>query len=172
MKFAIYLTQALSLVLILGCSSKDNFSNRLLYETGQNYDREQCQKNPTVECKNRKSYEQYLKEREEILKRDNTIQEVAANKQILEPCPYPAAPINWILRYSAFENQTGDEIVLQKSECFEKAQTDLNSKDNSCQIKEKYKLKYCEAVVKKHRTHQTVKLCLEDHSVKPFFAGN
>ncbi len=103
---------------------------------------------------------------------DNAIKEVAPINQELNTCPYPADPINWVLRYCAFENQTGDEIVLQESKCFEKAQTDLNSKDSACQIKEKYKLKYCETVVKKYRTHKTVKLCLEDNSVKPYFAGN
>ena len=171
MKFVIVLVQILSFVFILGCSSKDDSLNRLLYETGQGYDQQQCRQDPTAECNSRKSYHQYKREREELLKKENPIREVAHEKHEFEPCPYPADPINWILRYCAFENHTGDEIALQNSKCFEKAQPDL-AKGNSCLIKEKYKLKYCEAVVKNNKTHKTAQSCLEDPSVKPFFAGN
>jgi hypothetical protein len=62
--------QILSFVFILGCSSKDDSLKRILYESGQNYDRQQCLENPTAECNNRKSYDQYQKEREELLKDD------------------------------------------------------------------------------------------------------
>lgn len=171
MKYVIASIQIVSFALILGCSSKDDSLNRILYNTGQNYDRQQCIENPTAECGKRKGYDQYKRKREELLKKENPIREVVHENQELDPCPYPADPVNWVLRSCAFENQTGDEIVLQESECFKKAQPDLTKK-HSCQIKEKYKLKYCKAVVEKHKTHKTVQLCLEDPSVKPFFAGN
>jgi hypothetical protein len=172
MKLVIVSIQIISFALILGCSSKEDSLNRLLYESGQSYDRNQCLENPTADCGNKKSYDQYKREREELLKKENPIKEVVHENQEHDTCLYPADPVNWILRYCAFENGTGDEIALQKSECFKNALPDLNSKGNSCQIKKKYKLKYCEAVVKKHKTHKTAQLCLEDNSIKPFFAGN
>ena len=172
MKLVIALAQILSFVFISGCSSKDESMNRLLYEPGQSYNRNQCLENPAAECGSKNNFEQYQRERKEVLRKEYSIRAVVHENQEAEPCPYPAEPINWILRYCAFANQTGDEIALQQSECFANAQPDLNSKGISCQIKEKYKLKYCEAIVEKHRTHKTALLCLEDSSIKPFFAGN
>lgn len=166
MKLLIVSLQIVSFILILGCSNKST------YESWQRRDQWQCQKNPTANCENRKSYEEYKSERGKLIKEENPIREVAHENHELEPCPYPAAPINWILRYCAFANQTGDEIVLQQSECLENAQPDLSSKGMSCQIKEKYKLKYCQEVVEKHKTHKTAESCLEDPSIKPFFAGS
>lgn len=69
MKFAIAVIQIVSFVFILGCSSKDESLNRLLYETGQRYDQQKCRKNPTAKCNIRKSYEQYQKERDNLLKK-------------------------------------------------------------------------------------------------------
>lgn len=172
MKFIIAVAQILSLAFILGCSSKGDSLNRLLYETGQGYDRQQCIENPTADCGNKKSYDQYKKEREELLKAENPIKEVSPGNQALSSCPYPGAPVNWALRYCAVEYQTDDEIFLQASPCFEKARAILNSKINACKIKEKFKRKYCQVLVEKYRTRESVTLCLEDHSIKPFFAGN
>ena len=171
MKFTLILIQAVSFIFILGCSSKGDSVNRFLYGAGQNYDQKQCQENPTADCGNKKSYDQYKKERKEILKEEITTRAVAQENQKLITCPYPAEPVNWVLRYCAIEYQTDDEIFLQKSDCYIKALADLHSKGNACLIKEKYKRKYCEARVKKYRTRKSVTLCLEDPSIKPFFAG-
>jgi len=116
--------------------------------------------------------DQYKKEREELLKAENPIKEVSPENQALRACPYPGDPVNWVLRYCALEYQTDDEIFLQATPCFEKARAFLNSKMNACKIKEKYKRLSCKTLVEKYRTQKSVTLCLEDHSVKPFFAGN
>ena len=172
MKHVIVSALILSFALILGCSSKRDSVNRLLYNTGQGYDQKQCIENPTADCGNKKTYDQYKKEREELLKAENPIKEVSPENQALRACPYPGDPVNWVLRYCALEYQTDDEIFLQATPCFEKARAFLNSKMNACKIKEKYKRLSCKTLVEKYRTQKSVTLCLEDHSVKPFFAGN
>lgn len=172
MKIVIFFTQIVSLVFIAGCSSKGDSINRLLYETGQGYDRQQCLQNPTADCKRGKSYDQYQRERKDILKAENKVNIVTPETQKLHTCPYSGEPINWVLRYCAIEYQTDDEIFLQKTPCFEKALADLHSKAGACQIKEKYKRHYCKTAVEKFRIRESVVLCMEDHSIKPFFAGN
>ena len=172
MKTCIFFIQILLLTLIHGCSSKKDSLNRLLYETGQGYEQRQCLENPTADCGNKKKYDQYQKERKKILKEENPIKTVTPDNQALHTCPYPADPVNWVLRYCAIEYQTDDEIFLQSTPCYEKALADLHSKGNACKIKEKYKRLSCKALVDKHRTQESVTLCLEDHSIKPFFAGN
>ena len=172
MKFVIISIQILSFAFILGCSSKKESINRLLYNTGQGYDQQQCIENPTADCGNKKSYDQYKKEREELLKSENPIKEVSPENHALRSCPYPGEPVNWALRYCAIEYQTDDKIFLQATPCFENARALLNSKINACKIKEKFKQKYCKILVEKYRTRESVTLCLEDHSIKPFFAGN
>lgn len=87
-----------------------------------------------------------------------------------KPCPYPADPINWILKYCAGEAQTDDEIAIQDSACFKKAEVDLNSK-NECAIKEKYKKKICDSVLKSGKRYKSLQLCLSDKKIEPFFAG-
>ena len=52
-------------------------------------------------------------------------------------CRYPAEPINWILKYCAYETQTDDEIAIQESPCFKAAQIDL-SNVNKCNKNRKY----------------------------------
>jgi len=69
MKFVIVFVQILLLAFTLGCSSKGETINRFLYGAGQNYDQQKCMENPTADCSNRKSYEQYKREREELLKK-------------------------------------------------------------------------------------------------------
>jgi len=172
MKIFFFSAQILLFALILGCSSKDYSLNRILYNTGQGYDQQQCQENPTAKCGNKKSYDQYKKEREEILKEKKSIETVVSENQALHTCPYPGEPINWVLRACALENHTDDEISLQKTPCFELALVDLHSKANACKIKEKYKRQSCKMLVERYRTQESVILCLEDHSIKPFFAGN
>ena len=177
MKFLIISVLIMSFVFILGCSSKDEPINRLLYGVGQDYDRQQCQENPTADCGKKKNYDQYKKEREQLVKKENPTKknparEVALKNQALLDCPHPGDPINWVLRYCAIEYQTDDEIFLQKSDCYINALADVHSKGNACQIKEKYKRLSCKALVVKYRTRKSVTLCLEDHSLKPFFAGN
>ncbi len=88
-----------------------------------------------------------------------------------EECIYPAASINWIMRYCAFEAETDDEIVIQESACFKSAAQDLSSKDE-CKIKEKYKSKICEKINKIQKKHKSVAECLKDKKVGPFFAGD
>jgi hypothetical protein len=171
MKYLIISIQIVSFVFVSGCSPKDEPINRILYNTGQGYDREQCLENPTADCGSKKNYDQYKREREELLKAENPVKEVSPENQALRACPYPGETVNWALRYCAAEYQTDDEIFLQASPCFENARAFLNSKMNACKIKEMYKQKYCEVLVKKYRTRESVTLCLEDHSVKPFFTG-
>ena len=172
MKYLIAAIQLVSFAFVLGCSSKSEPINRILYNTGQGYDRQQCLENPTAHCGKKKSYDQYKREREDLLNAKNPIKEVRPETQALRDCPYPGKPVNWALRYCAIEYQTDDEIFLQKSECFTNALADLHSKRNPCQIKEKYKRLYCKALVEKNRTRESVTVCLEDHSIQPFFAGN
>ena len=71
MKFLIVLIQIISLLFIQGCSSKGEPINRLLYGAGQSYDQKRCIENPTAKCGNNKSYEQYKREREDLLKTKN-----------------------------------------------------------------------------------------------------
>ena len=172
MKTFFFPAQLLILAFILGCNSKKDSLNELLYETGQGYDQQLCQQNPTADCKKRKKYEQYKREREEILKKENKVKAVIPKTQQLLTCPYPGEPINWILRACAIEYQSDDEIFLKKTPCFELALADLHSKANACQIKEKYKRQSCKMLVEKYRTRESVLLCLEDHNVKPYYAGN
>jgi len=172
MKFIIASIQIVSFIFILGCSSKDEPINRLLYGVGQDYDQQQCLENPTADCRKNKNFDQYKKEREELVKKENPAPEIALKNQALLTCPHPGDPVNWVLRYCAIEYQTDDEIFLQKSECYINALADVHSKGNACKIKEKYKRLSCKALVEKYRTRKSVTLCLEDHSLKPFFAGN
>ena len=172
MKIVIVLIQLVSFVSILGCSSDEDSLNKFLYGMGQDLDRQQCLENPTAKCEKKTSYEKYKKERKEIVKEESTPEVIAQKNQALLACSHPGEPINWVLRYCAIEYQTDDEIFLQKSKCFEKALADVHSKGNACQIKEKYKRLSCKALVEKYRTRESVTLCLEDHSLKPFFAGN
>ena len=146
--------------------------NRFLYETGQGYAQQQCRENPTADCLERKNFDQYKSERKKILTAESKVKTVTPEVHKLHTCPYPGEPINWVLRACAIEYQTDDEIFLQKTPCFETALADLHSKADTCQIKEKYKRRYCTTVVEKFRTRESVTLCLEDHSIKPFFAGN
>ncbi len=172
MKFLIVLIQIMSLLFIQGCSSKGEPINRFLYGAGQSYDQKQCVENPTAKCGNNKSYEQYKREREELLKAENPVNKVDSGNLALHTCLYPGKPVNWVLRYCAIEYQTDDEIFLRTTPCFEKALADLHSKGNACQIKENYKRHYCKVLVEKYHTRDSVTLCLEDHSIKPFFVGN
>ncbi|WP_141733804.1 hypothetical protein [Oligoflexus tunisiensis] len=86
-------------------------------------------------------------------------------------CPYPGAPINWILAYCAREMNTGDEIALQNSPCFQKAEKDLSQKDE-CAINKKYKTKVCrDLAAKDAKHHSSIQDCLKDQKVEPFYAG-
>lgn len=167
MKIFFFSTQILLFALILG-----SCSNKSTYEAWQRGDQWACQTNPTANCGNRKNYAEYKSEREKLIKKEVPAREVALANQKLLTCPHPADPINWVLRYCAFENHTDDEIALQATQCFTYARADLNSKRNACLIKEKYKRLYCKALVEKQQTYESVTLCMEDHSIKPFFAGN
>ncbi len=162
----------MSFVFILGCSSKGEPINRLLYGVGQDYDQQLCKENPTADCGKKKNYDQYKKEREKLVKKEDPATEVAVKNQELLACPHPGEPVNWVLRYCAIEYQTDDEIFLQKSDCYIKGLADVHSKGNACKIKEKYKRLSCKALVEKYRARESVTLCLEDHSLKPFFVGN
>jgi len=85
-------------------------------------------------------------------------------------CPYPADPINWIMRYCAYKLETGDEIAIQDSPCFKDANKDSKNK-NSCEIKKKYKMKFCTESFKDNQKYKNAQDCLKDPSVEPFFAG-
>ncbi|MCH2533059.1 MAG: hypothetical protein MK008_01300 [Bdellovibrionales bacterium] len=85
-------------------------------------------------------------------------------------CPYPAEPINWIMRYCAFKNKTGDEIIIQKSNCFLSAENDLKSKD-TCKIKEKYKRLFCQERLNIDSKYKSEKNCIIDKSIKPYLIG-
>lgn len=85
-------------------------------------------------------------------------------------CAYPADPINWVLRYCGHEIETDYEIAIQDSECFSAASSDLKAKDK-CKINEKYKSKLCQKFLMKDKKYSTLKDCLKDPEVKPFFAG-
>jgi len=85
-------------------------------------------------------------------------------------CPYPADPINWIMRYCAYITETGDEIAIQDSKCFKDADKESDSAE-SCDVKKKYKTKYCTASMKKIKKYKTLQECLQDTSIEPFFAG-
>jgi hypothetical protein len=87
------------------------------------------------------------------------------------PCAYPAAPINWIVRYCGFVAGTDDEIAIQESKCFKDAQIDLKNTDE-CVVKKKFKTKTCEFMMKeKFTNHKLVADCLSDKTVKPYFSG-
>jgi peptide-methionine (R)-S-oxide reductase len=85
-------------------------------------------------------------------------------------CLYPADPVNWVMRYCAAEAQTDDEIAIGNSACYKKASLDLESKDR-CAIIEKYKTKICQERLKTEKKYKSLKDCLKDEAVKPFFAG-
>ena len=86
-------------------------------------------------------------------------------------CLYPEDPINWIMAYCASEVGTDDEIALQESSCFKKAEADLKQK-NECGIKAKYKKMLCSNLIrKKLASKDKIDSCLKDESIKPFFAG-
>lgn len=87
-----------------------------------------------------------------------------------QSCPYPAEPVNWIMRYCAFKNKTGDEIIIQKSDCFLSAEKDLKSKD-TCKIKEKYKRLFCQERIKIDSKYKSEKNCIIDKSIKPYLSG-
>ena len=167
MKYFLFSIQILLLALILG-----SCSNKSAYEAWQRSDQWECQRNPSANCGNRKNYEEYKNERDKIVKKEAPAREIALANQKLLACPHPGEPINWALRYCAFENHTDDEIALQTTQCFINARADLHSKRNACLIKEKYKRLYCKALVEKQRTYESVILCMEDQSIKPFYAGN
>ncbi len=78
--------------------------------------------------------------------------------------------MNWIMRYCAFKESTDDEIVIQQSKCFASASRDLQQAD-SCKIKEKYKAKFCEERRKIDNKYKSVRDCLRDPQVPPYFAG-
>lgn len=67
------LRQPLFLVLALllsGCAG-DSFSfERFFYEMNQEYQQNQCRKDPAVRCPEKESYDQYQKKREELSKKD------------------------------------------------------------------------------------------------------
>lgn len=73
MKFSIVLILIVSLLFIQGCSSKGESINRFLYGAGQNYDQKQCRENPTADCGQKKSYEQYKSEREGLSKKEDVL---------------------------------------------------------------------------------------------------
>jgi len=88
-----------------------------------------------------------------------------------QPCPYPAAPINWVLAYCGYGSGTDDEEVIQQSKCFKDAETDLRNHDE-CSVKKKYKTKMCEFLIThKYASYKSVNACLKDKTIKPFFAG-
>jgi hypothetical protein len=87
-------------------------------------------------------------------------------------CLYPAKPINWILKYCSLIAETDDEIAIQGTQCFKRAQSDLKSKDE-CAVKTKYKTKACTLLLsKKYTDHKSVADCLKDKDVEPFVAGD
>ena len=95
---------------------------------------------------------------------------VIAQKKEVKKCAYPGSPINWILRYCASLEKTGDEITLQNGKCFQSSLTDIKSTNDPCKDKERYKKFFCGlSVNKKH--HKTIDDCMKDTSVRPFFAG-
>ncbi len=86
-------------------------------------------------------------------------------------CPYPANALDWIVYYCGFVAGTDDEVVIQEGSCFKTARGDLKRKDE-CVVKEKYKTKTCEILVKnQYVTHKTVADCLKDSSIIPFLEG-
>ncbi len=87
-------------------------------------------------------------------------------------CPYPAEPLNWIAKYCGHVIGSGDEIAIQASPCFEKAQTDLKA-GSACEIKKKYKTKTCELAMKQKQIKaKSIAECLDGDEIKPFFAGS
>jgi len=85
-------------------------------------------------------------------------------------CKYSADPMNWVLRYCGYEVQTDDEIAIQDSSCFKAAKKDLDDADK-CKTNEKYKSLLCQKHLMKDGKYTSVKDCLKDPDVKPFFAG-
>lgn len=88
-------------------------------------------------------------------------------------CPYSADPINWIMRYCAYKLETDDEIAIQDSKCFRDADKEADEdskKQDSCEIKKKYKMKFCTESFKRNK-YKNAPDCLKDPSVEPFFAG-
>ena len=105
-----------------------------------------------------------------MIKKITLILTVFLSQVSASACPYPGDPLNWILRYCAFISETDDEIVIQNSSCFEKAENDLKNK-NECATKENYKTKVCKIISKNSKKYKTTRDCLQDNEVKPFFAG-
>lgn len=85
-------------------------------------------------------------------------------------CIYPADPINWLLRFCGYQIQTDDEIAIQVSACFKSAEKDLKE-SNKCKMNEKYKSQLCKTFLMKDKKYVSLKDCLNDPDVKPFFAG-
>jgi hypothetical protein len=85
-------------------------------------------------------------------------------------CPYPAATINWIMRYCSFVVGTDDEIAVQDSACFEEASKDLGKPD-VCALKRKYKESFCRERMKDTAKYKSILECIEDDAISPFFAG-
>jgi len=86
-------------------------------------------------------------------------------------CAIPAAPMNWIMKYCGFVDETGDEIAIQAGACFKGAEADLKSKDE-CGLKKKYKTKTCELMIKRKAIENgSVTDCVKDPKIEPFFAG-
>lgn len=87
------------------------------------------------------------------------------------PCPIPASPMNWIMKYCAIHDETGDEIAIQDGACFKGAEADLKNKDE-CAVNLKYKTKTCELMIKrKDIENASIADCVKDPKVGPFFAG-
>lgn len=88
-----------------------------------------------------------------------------------QECPYSAEPMNWILRYCGHEIQSDDEIAIQDSFCFKSAEKDLKAAADKCKTNEKYKSELCKKLLIKDKKYTSLKDCLKDSNVKPFFVG-
>ncbi len=97
--------------------------------------------------------------------------EAKNNKKNLKSCVLNAEPINWIMRYCAYLLETGDEIAIQESKCFLNAEKDISPQAIECEVKKKYKKKYCEALVASQYKYTHVDECMLDLTIEAFFAG-
>lgn len=64
MKFFLIFALTMVLAATLGCSGES--FKRATFDSMQNYSREQCLKDPGVECPERESYDDYQRKRREV----------------------------------------------------------------------------------------------------------
>lgn len=86
------------------------------------------------------------------------------------PCPYPANPINWVMRYCAMVAESDDLIVIQRTACFKEAMKDLLPAD-PCAVKEKYKTKICQDYLMETKKYKSVEDCVKNADIEPYNVG-